>query len=205
MRQKVNTRAAISTVTLLSGSIIFGYACSSEPGDTVEVGSVDDGQGTVSERRDDTAPVKPAPECPQAHPSCSRCGPDSCGQPCCAGEAERGLDDCSNHALPRWVEKVSVARLICDVEVSKGFGGATIRAYGAIEHEDTSCIHRRDAWKIVEIASVRCGGRSECEDKVSAKYLELARDGYQLMVTELDKNVCPEPRLYGGATGRPHP
>ena len=151
-------------------------------------------------------------ECPGTHQGCAQCGPDSCGQPCCVPAQEANLhpawdhdrpewfhpwcvDNCSEHVLPRWVEKASAKRFICDVEVSKSIFGATIHIMGAIEHEDTSCVHHADAWKIVELASVHCSSESECKEKGMARGLELIHDGYELKFTELGKNNCPEPRF----------
>jgi hypothetical protein len=92
------------------------------------------------------------------------------------------------------------APLLCDLEKSVGITGVTIEIIGATYYKDASCLHRSDAWGIVEVASVHCGlfkallDKQYCADKVKAKILELSHDGYVPVVEDLGNNACPVTR-----------
>jgi hypothetical protein len=190
---------------LITTLFTLGGACAAPAAD-----GLDNGEGAQSTVTVDDEPSSEARRlsgrCSPGLQNCNQCGPSSCGTPCCAIEREPGFefryeDDCRAWAKPNWVPKASQPKLICHLDMDKHWNEIDIEINAATAYEDTGCAHHPDRWSKQRVATVECSlwtsftNKEKCERRVTEKITQLASQGYVPTVTDVDKDLCPTPRL----------
>lgn len=141
--------------------------------------------------------------CPGAYPSCSSCGPNACGQTCCATEREPGFNfsypsNCTSWVTPRWTNVLP--GLICHLDVDVHLFDTDIEVYAVDLQRDTSCAGRPDRYQKSKKGEVSCShftslfNGSRCARRVENKVAQIAATGYVPIFTDVDRDVCPTGR-----------
>lgn len=138
--------------------------------------------------------------CPTAYPSCTTCGPNSCGQTCCATESEPGFtfsypSNCSEWVRPSWTNLSP--GLICHLDIDTHLFDVDIEVYAVDLQRDTSCANYSDRYVKSRKGKVSCShftslfDGSTCARRVENKIAEIAATGYIPIVTKEDVDFCP--------------
>ncbi|WP_437589182.1 hypothetical protein [Sorangium sp. So ce1000] len=149
-----------------------------------------------------TMALSSSASCAGLYPPCRSCGPDSCGQTCCAHEREPGFeiwyeDDCYAWVRPSWQRK-SAPGLICHLDTDVHWNKVTIEVHVADPYEDVSCVHFPDSWSKYEKDETSCSfftSESECARRVQEEVMSVAAQGYIPTFTARNEDQCPYPRL----------